>query len=52
MRRRFSTQWISLWVTNGMKVMPLLFVLKYGWHYSNAGIRVLRLLWSELFFTR
>lgn len=30
-----------------MKVMPFLSVMKYGWHYSNAGIGMLRLLWSE-----
>lgn len=49
MRRRFSTQWMTLWGTNGMKVMPRLSVMKYGWHYFNAGIGTLRLLWSELF---
>ena len=32
-----------------MKVMPLLSVMKYGWHYSNAGIGMSRLLRSELF---
>lgn len=49
MRRRFSTQWMTLWGTNGMKVMPRLSVMKYGWHYFNAGIGTLRLLRSELF---
>ena len=49
MRRRFSMQWMLLWETDGMKVMPLLSEMKYGWHYSNAGMGMLRLLRSELF---
>ena len=32
-----------------MKVMPFLSVMKYGWHYFNAGIGMSRLLRSELF---
>ena len=32
-----------------MKVMPFLSVMKYGWHYFNAGMGTLRLLRSELF---
>ena len=32
-----------------MKVMPFLSVMKYGWHYSNAGNEMLRLIRSELF---
>ncbi len=42
-------QWMPLWETDGMKVMPFLSVMKYGWHYSNACIGMLRLLRSELF---
>ena len=42
-------RWMLLWETDGMKVMPLLFVMKYGRHYSNARIGMLRLLRSELF---
>ena len=49
MRRRFSMRWTPLWETDGMKVMPLLSVTKYGWHYCNAGIGTLCLLRSELF---
>ena len=49
MRLRFSMRWMHLWETDGMKVMPLLFVIKYGWHYFNASMGMLRLLRSELF---
>lgn len=42
-------QWMPLWETDGMKVMPFLSVMKYGWHYSNAGSEMLRLIRSELF---
>ena len=49
MKRRFSMQWMPLWAIDGMKVMPLLFVMKYGWHYSNAVLEMLRLFRSGLF---
>lgn len=42
-------QWMPLWETDGMKVMPFLSVMKYGWHYSNADIGTLHLLRSEMF---
>jgi len=32
-----------------MKVMPFLSLMKYGWHYSNAVLEMLRLLQPELF---
>ena len=51
MRRRFSMRWMPLWVTDGMKVMPLLSEMKYGWHYSNADIGTLHLLRAELFLS-
>lgn len=41
--------WMPLWAIDGMIVMPLLSVMKYGWHYSNAVNEMLRLIRSELF---
>ena len=49
MKRRFSMRWMPLWETDGMKMMPFLSVAKYDWHYSDAGMEMLRLFRSELF---
>ena len=49
MKQHFSMQWMPLWAIDGMKVMPFLFVAKYDWHYSDAGMEMLRLFRSELF---
>ena len=31
-------RWMPLWETDGIKMMPLFGLIKYSWHYRDAGI--------------